>query len=116
MTTDTKLILGTVVGSVAIIVGALFYFGNDKTPKRETLGTASVTVDKTSEDFGSMKNDEERSAVFTITNTSQSSVLRIWGISTSCDCTFATIKIGEQTTGEFNMPMHMQGNLKNWIG
>lgn len=116
MKNDTKIIIGAMVASIAIIVGAVFLLGNDKTPKRETLGTARMTIDKTVEDFGTMKSDEEKTATFTITNTSTSSVLRIWNISTSCDCTFASILINGVETGEFNMPMHMTQRLKNWIG
>jgi hypothetical protein len=116
MTTDTKIIIGAVVGSVALIVGALVMFSNQKSaPVRADLGEASMTIDKKSEDFGSMKSDEERTATFTITNTS-GSILRIWNIATSCDCTFASIIINGQTTGEFNMSMHMSSDLKNWIG
>ncbi|MBI4066356.1 DUF1573 domain-containing protein, partial [Candidatus Gottesmanbacteria bacterium] len=62
-----------------------------------------------------MKSDEEKTATFTVTNTSNA-VLRIWNVSTSCDCTFASVVINGQETGEFNMPMHMIGSLKNWIG
>lgn len=116
MKTDTKIIIGAVVVSLFIIVGAVVAFGNDKAPQRETLGNASMTIDKKFEDFGTMKGDEDRTATFTITNTSTSSVLRVWNIATSCDCTFATISIDGKDTGEFNMPMHMTGDLKNWIG
>ncbi|MBI4065232.1 DUF1573 domain-containing protein [Candidatus Gottesmanbacteria bacterium] len=115
MKADTKIIIGAILASAAIIVGAVFLLGKDNSPKRETLGTASMTIDKKIEDFGSMKSDEEKTATFTITNTSDS-ILRLWNIATSCDCTFATVTIGSQSTGEFNMPMHMKSDLKNWIG
>lgn len=115
MKSDTKIIIGAIVASVVIIAGAVFLLGNDKTPKRESLGAATMTIDKTFEDFGDMKADEEKTANFTITNTSDVT-LRIWNIATSCDCTFASIVIGGQETGEFNMPMHMIARLKNWIG
>ncbi|MBI5448818.1 DUF1573 domain-containing protein [Candidatus Gottesmanbacteria bacterium] len=103
------------MASITIIIGAVFFFGNDKRPKREQLGQASMTIDKKMEDFGSMKGDEERTGTFTITNTSDS-VLRIWNIVTSCNCTFASIVIAGQETGTFNMTMHTSGPLKNWIG
>ena len=115
MNSDTKIIIGAIVASVAIIVGAVFLLGNDKTPKREALGTAAMTIDKTFEDFGDMKVDEEKTATFIITNTSDA-VLRIWNVSTSCDCTFASVVIGSVASGEFNMPAHMIASLKNWIG
>lgn len=117
MKTDAKIILGMVVAVVAIITGAVVLFGksDEARAKPATMGAASMTIDKSSEDFGSMKGDEEREGVFTITNTSDS-ILRIWNIATSCDCTFATVTIGEETRGEFNMSMHMSADLKNWMG
>jgi hypothetical protein len=116
MNTDTKIVIGTVIVCVFLLLGGIIYFSNDKTPQRENLGTASMTIDKKFEDFGSMKGDEEKTATFTITNTSASSVLRIWGISTSCNCTAAAVVIDGRETGEFNMPAHMNTTLKNWIG
>lgn len=115
MKSDTKIIIGAIVASVAIIAGAVILLGNDKSPKRESLGAATMTIDKTFEDFGDMKTDEEKTATFTITNTSDA-VLRIWNVSTSCDCTFANVVIGGVASGEFNMPAHMIASLKNWIG
>lgn len=115
MKSDTKIIIGAIVASFVIIAGAVILLGNDKSPKRESLGAATMTIDKTFEDFGSMKADEEKTAVFTITNTSDA-VLRIWNVSTSCDCTFASVVIGGVASGEFNMPAHMIASLKNWIG
>jgi len=38
MKNDTKVILGALVASLAVIVGAVFLFGNDKSPKRDQLG------------------------------------------------------------------------------
>ncbi len=116
MKTDTKIILGTVIATILILLITIVYFSNDKTPQRENLGTASMTIDKKFEDFGTMKVDEDKTAVFTISNTSQDSTLRIWGISTSCNCTFASISINGQETEEFNMPAHMNKTLRNWIG
>ena len=115
MKTDTKVIFGALGASLLIIVGAVLFMGKDTSPKRENLGSASMTIDKTLEDFGDMKVDEEKTAVFTITNTSDA-VLRIWNVSTSCDCTFASMVIGSVVSGEFNMPAHMIAGLKNWIG
>jgi hypothetical protein len=117
MSGDTKVLVGAVLVSVVIIAGAVFALGkgNASAPNREALGTASMSIDKTEEDLGDMKVSDEKTATFTITNTSDT-ILRIWGVATSCDCTFANITIGGQKTGEFNMTMHMASNLKNWIG
>lgn len=116
MTSNLKVIVISLVFSLAIIVGGAALLSSQKQPPaRENQSTAAMTIDKTIADLGDMKTDEEKSASFTITNTSQST-LRIWNVATSCDCTFAKIKIGDTEAGEFNMPMHMNASLKNWLG
>lgn len=117
MTSDTKLVIGVAIFSVIIIIGSVFLIGKNESgvPKRESLGSASMTLDKKSADLGDMKVEDERTTTFTITNTSNST-LRLWNITTSCNCTFASLVINGQETGEFNMPMHTSGNLRNWIG
>src|SRR3989344_4514556 len=117
MSTDAKIILATLVATGLIVTGAVLFLGKNEAaaPNTQDLGTASMSIDKTSENFGDMQADEEKTASFTITNTSNST-LRLWNIATSCDCTFASVVIGGVETGEFNMPMHMPKNLKNWIG
>lgn len=116
MNADTKIIVGAILASALIIVGAVFVLGKDSSPKREQLGQSSMSIDKKEADLGTLKVTDEGSATFTVTNTSTSSVLRIWGVATSCDCTFANVTIGGTKTGEFNMSMHMNSTLKNWIG
>lgn len=115
MNSDTKFIIGATIISILIIVGAAVTLSRDNSPKRENLGVASMTLDKKEEDLGSMKVSEEKTATFTITNTSDTT-LRIWGVSTSCNCTYATVTIGASEMGEFNMPTHMNSTLKNWVG
>ncbi len=115
MSGDTKVVVGALLASVVIVAGAVFALGKDSTPKRESLGSATMTIDKKVADLGTMKMSDERTATFTITNTSDSP-LRLWNVATSCNCTFATITIGGVKTGEFNMTMHMSSTLKNWIG
>ncbi len=115
MKTDTKILLGAIGASVLILTTATMALGKDQSPKREELGTAAMTIDKLSEDFGNMRVDEEKTATFTFTNTSTAS-LRIWNVNTSCNCTFATVTIGDKSYGEFNMSMHMGKDLRNWIG
>ena len=113
MATDTKIILGAVGVSLALIIGAVVVLGKDNSPKRETLGTATMTIDKKSADLGQMKVSDEKETTFTISNTSDST-LRIWNIKTSCHCTFATVTINGKETGEFSM--NTGGPLGNWIG
>lgn len=113
MTTETKIIIGAVSSTVLILVAAIVVLGQDKRPNRDDLGQASMSIDKKSEDLGSMKITDEKTAAFTITNTGNSP-LRLWNVTTSCSCTFATITIEKDKTGEFSM--HGGGPLKNWIG
>lgn len=116
MNTDTKIIVGAIGVSAVIIVGAIALFSNQKpAPKREDQGTASMTIDKKSVDLGSMKVSDERRATFTITNTSNS-ILRIWKVVTSCDCTAATVRIGNTETPEFSMAGMMSSDRANWLG
>lgn len=117
MNTDTKIIIASVIGSIALIVGAIVLFSNQKpAPKREDLGSGSMSIDKKNVDLGDMKVSDERRATFTITNTSANSVLRIWKVATSCDCTAATVTIGDTTTPEFSMVGMMGPDRANWLG
>ncbi|MCL4359834.1 DUF1573 domain-containing protein [Patescibacteria group bacterium] len=116
MNTDTKLVIGAIAANLIVMSGAILYFGNQKpAPQRETLGTASMRIDRTSADLGTMKVSDERHADFQITNTGKS-VLRLWNVGTSCDCTFATVKIGGEVSPEFTMKGMMGSSLTNWIG
>lgn len=116
MNSNIKLIIISLVVSLGIIFGtAALLSATNKPVNRAEVGASSMTIDKKYADLGTMKADEEKTAVFTITNTGDST-LRLWNVATSCNCTFATVKIGEKETGEFNMPMHMSGSLRNWMG
>jgi len=116
MSGENKLILAVVGATIAVVFGAVVYFGNQKSaPKREELGIASMAVDRKSADLGKMKVSDEKSATFTISNTGNS-MLRIWNINTSCDCTFATVAIGKIVSPEFNMAGMMSTEKTNWLG
>lgn len=116
MKTDTKILIGAVAASVLIIIGGIFVLGGSGAPQREKLGSAAMTIDKKVADLGTMKESDEKTADFTITNTSKDSVLRIWGVATSCDCTFATVDIGGKVSKEFTMAGMMSADLANWLG
>lgn len=115
MNSSLKILLATLGVTFIIIVGAIFLSGQEKTIDTKNLGTASMSIDKTSQDLGKMKVEEEKTTTFTINNTGNS-LLRIWNVATSCDCTFAKININGQETPEFNMPGHMSSSLRNWLG
>ena len=114
MTNNLKLIIGGIIASLIVVIGgAILLSASDKPVEREKLGTASLEIDKTAQDLGTMKSDEEKTAEFIITNTSNNP-LRIWKVNTSCDCTFVTFKIGGKEAGEFNM--HQGAAMRNWMG
>lgn len=114
MTTNLKNIILIMLLSLTIItVGVVVVSGSDKTIDPDKMGTAVLSLDRSNVDLGSMRQDEERSTVFHLENTSQKP-LRIWQVTTSCSCTFAKIKIGDSEKGEFNM--HEGAGLKNWVG
>lgn len=115
MNMNWKWIVGVVLALVVIISGAVVLSAGEKPPvEREKMGTATLAFDQTQVDLGTMRADEEKTAKFVVTNTSDQT-LRLWNVTTSCSCTFATIKIGESSpVGEFNM--HEGSGLKNWLG
>lgn len=114
MTGNLRLILTGIIVTLVLVVGGTVWLSAGQQPiEREKLGTASLSLDKTFVDLGNMQTEEEKTASFEIVNTSDN-ILRIWKVKTSCDCTFAKVKIGDQESGEFSM--HAKGPLANWIG
>lgn len=115
MNSSVKILLAVLGFTMLIVVAAVALSGSEKTIDVKAQGVANMTIDKLKEDLGSMKVAEEKSAIFTVTNTGKT-VLRLWHVATSCDCTFATFTINGQETPEFNMPGHMGATLRNWLG
>ena len=113
MATDTKVIIGTIVSTLLILIVAIFLSSSKSSPAPSSSPPTSISIDKTEVDFGDMKVTDEKSADFTLTNTGDSP-LKISNISTSCNCTFASIEIAGRKTPEFSM--HASGPLKNWVG
>lgn len=115
MNTNAKFVIGGILAFLVIVIGGslLLTTGQAKPIVREEQGVAGMAIDKTTADLGTMTQDEEKNVTFTINNTGNS-VLRLWNVKTSCNCTFATIKIGDKEAGEFSM--HSGGAIKNWIG
>ncbi|MDP2632593.1 MAG: DUF1573 domain-containing protein [Candidatus Curtissbacteria bacterium] len=68
-------------------------------------------VSKTSADMGEMSVTDVKSVDFVIKNTGTKK-LQINNVSTSCDCTFAQITIGETTSQRFSM--HYKSGA--WLG
>lgn len=115
MNSSVKILLAVLGFTMLIVVAAVVLASNEKTIDAKAQGVASMTIDKLQQDLGSMKVSDEKSAIFTVTNTGKTP-LRVWNVATSCDCTSATFTINGKETPEFNMPAHMGTTLRNWLG
>lgn len=73
-------------------------------------GKPKAVVVNLSADLGRMKIADEKSAEFVIEN-SGSGLLQLFNISTSCDCTFATVTINNIKSEEFGMH-----GKSSWVG
>ncbi len=114
MSTSIKWVIGGILATVMIILGGVALTSTGPKPVvREEQGSAQLAMDKVTADLGDMKSDEEKSTQFVVSNTGDTT-LRLWGFTTSCDCTFAKVKIGDKEAGEFNM--HEGSSMKNWMG
>lgn len=118
MGTD-KMIFLIVGGLTVVILGiAAVVFGSGSSAKPVTITSYKSTdserpkadVGATFSDLGKMKVSEEKKAGFKITN-SGTKPLELSEISSSCDCTFATVAINGTNSPEFGM--HSKGG---WVG
>lgn len=111
-----------IIGIVAVV--ALVFIGvvavNESKADSTELGITSfraidsqkprATIVSTSSDMGTMSVKEEKAAEFTIDNTGDRP-LQLFRVSTSCDCTFASLTIEGNVSPEFSM------HSKNpWVG
>ncbi len=69
-----------------------------------------VSLSSTSLDLGKMKVSDEKSADFVIENKGDK-LLQLFNISTSCDCTFATVTINNVKSPQFGMH-----GKSSWVG
>lgn len=72
--------------------------------------TSKVSVKDASSDLGRMKVTDEKSAAFIIENSGKD-ILQLFNVSTSCDCTFATVTINDSKSPEFGMH-----GKSSWVG
>lgn len=92
-----------------LIVGGIVWAASTIKPQ-QTSSTYSlqdaekpqVEVSKTSFDMGKMKLSETKSEEITLKNTG-SKPLKLWGISTSCDCTYAELIYQDKVSPRFSM-------------
>ena len=96
---------------LVIILGSLVWLAAPKSGEGEldnepVTSTTSLSADKTFYDFGTISmKDGKVSTVFVLTNGTDSPV-NTTKLYTSCMCTTAQFKQGEQTSDEFGMPGH----------
>lgn len=105
-----KFLLAIIIGSVVLLIGAVFIFSKNDEKFAAELKTyvvndkskPKVKTDRISADLGKMKAADEKSAEFLITNVGQKS-LQLYAGSSSCSCTFGQIKTDGEWSGEFGM-------------
>ena len=109
-----KLILSYIMG-VIVLVGLLVLLGSSQTTGLETYQTDDASrpiaaTETTEFDFGTMTNQDIKSTKFNIRNNGQKD-LALTNVSTSCDCTYAYIRIGDAQSPKFTMH-----GTKAWTG
>lgn len=114
--THAKSAIAWVIGSMtllAIVLIGLVAQGESKQSraivsyKKTDVSLPRVSVSDTTEDFGTMKVTDEKSATFSFVNTGNKD-LQLYGGTTSCGCTFATIEINGNKSPQFSM--HSKSN------
>lgn len=107
-----KFIIGIVLTSFLVLAGGIFLVSRmESSPEVIASQNAKAQVEKTEYDWGRIKLDEgDVKKTFTIKNIG-TDTLSLLNISTSCMCTTAQVKIGEQTSPFFGMH-----SKSSWIG
>ncbi len=110
---DKKIIIGVVLFTVLLLVGGIVLLsGGGSTSATITASqNAKAAVDQKTFDWGqiNMKGGNV-SKTFTIKNTG-TDTLKLTNIKTSCHCTKAQIKIGQDSSPYFGM-----SSISSWIG
>ncbi len=101
---DNKLLVGILLGSVALITGGVFLTTKLGTPTNVKLSNnARAAVAVTTKDWGDMGIDKGKvEADFPIKNTG-SETLKLYNITTSCMCTLAHLTINSVDSPSFRM-------------
>ena len=103
--------ISILLGLVAIVIGGLVWFGNISKNGAPTAAINSesggaLTFDKSQYDFGTVSMAQGKvSKEFALENKSAGDV-NIGQVFTSCMCTEAELKVGNETAGPFGMQGH----------
>lgn len=118
--------LSIIITILAIVIGGFLIYkggGSSSSQTANIMQTYSsddsekpaITIEPTglSQDLGTIKVSEERTAEFALKNTG-SRPLIISRLSTSCMCTFGEIVAGNRVSPRVNMEMHNSTSAKLW--
>ncbi|PIZ63695.1 hypothetical protein COY16_01310 [Candidatus Roizmanbacteria bacterium CG_4_10_14_0_2_um_filter_39_13] len=106
---NIKLIVGFIIGIVILIGGSYALLNvSDTTSKIEMSENVKVATGVTDHDWGTIGiNDGKVNATYTITNEG-TEPMKLFNIETSCMCTTAQVKVGDNTSPEFGMQSNSQ--------
>lgn len=107
-----KLIISIVLASFIILAGAVFLAGRIEAPPEVVASqNAKAQVETTQHDWGEIKlNGGDVKKTFVISNVG-TNLLHLVNIQTSCMCTTAQVKTGEDISPRFGMH-----SRSSWIG
>lgn len=107
-----KFIIGIVLASFLILAGAIFFASRIEGPPEVVASqSAKVQVESSKHDWGEIKlNGGDVKKTFVIKNIG-TDPLQLANIQTSCMCTTAQVKIGEDISPRFGMH-----SRSSWIG
>lgn len=108
MNSKTQIIVGIIL-ITAFVIGSYFLL-NQGSSQTKTItryiktdkNKPQIEITKTFTDLGTMKVSEDRSAEFTIKNAGRQP-LQLYGISSSCNCTFGQVVIAGKESEFFGM-------------
>ncbi len=109
-------VIGCILLTVAIIGIAMVAFKEANNSAAVVSYTATdqekpqVNVDKTTENFDEMSVNDVKTAEFSLENTGNKP-LEVYGVTSSCGCTFGEIEINGMKSPQF--AMHAKSN---WVG
>jgi len=108
MSTKT-IVIGLILFSIIFVGGSYLLLAGGNKPEVKIASYSSkekdrpiAKVEKTLVDLGKMKVSDEKSTEFTIKNTGTKS-LQVYGMNSSCNCTFGQFIYQGKTSEEFGM-------------
>jgi len=107
---NIKIIVGFILGTVILIGGsyALLTLTDTASKIESSSNVKAIITSKIDHDWGTIGiNDGKVSTTYTIKNEG-TEPMKLFNISTSCMCTTAQVKIGEETSPEFGMHSNSQ--------